>query len=60
MKSPILFDNKEDCCGCAACFAVCPRQAISMVVDKEGFEYPKIDGNKCVHCSICVILCHNR
>lgn len=57
MKSPILFDNKEECCGCAACFTVCPRQAISMVADEEGFDYPRIDRIKCVSCKICVKLC---
>lgn len=23
-RLPVLFDNKQDCCGCSACFAVCP------------------------------------
>ena len=44
---PILYKRKEECCGCTACYAICPQSAISMVEDEEGFEYPKIDENKC-------------
>lgn len=54
---PILFKDKEECCGCSACYAVCPRKAISMVVDEDGFEYPKIDENKCVRCYLCLKVC---
>ena len=50
MKCPVLFDNKDECCGCAACFVACPKQAISMVADEEGFDYPRIDSIKCVSC----------
>ena len=44
---PVLYKRKEECCGCTACYAICPKEAISMVEDEEGFEYPKIDENKC-------------
>ena len=40
---PILYKRKEECCGCTACYAICPKEAISMVEDEEGFEYPQID-----------------
>lgn len=40
---PILFKSKEDCCGCTACYAICPKMAISMVEDEKGFDYPQID-----------------
>ena len=45
-----LFDNREDCCGCTACMSVCPKQAISMIPDEEGFLYPKIDESLCINC----------
>ena len=45
---PVLYKRKEECCGCTACYASCPQNAISMVVDEEGFEYPQIDVNKCI------------
>ena len=56
-KVPILFGRKEECCGCTACYAICPRDAISMGEDAEGFEYPQIDESKCVRCYRCVEVC---
>lgn len=54
---PILFTKKEECCGCAACYAICPVTAIEMILDAEGFEYPEIDGEKCVRCGMCIEVC---
>ena len=45
------------CSGCAACCAVCPRKAISMQPDEEGFAYPHIDESLCVHCGLCERTC---
>ena len=27
---PVLYENKADCCGCSACYAICPKSAIEM------------------------------
>lgn len=54
---PVLYVDKKDCCGCTACYAVCPKGAICMVEDEEGFEYPQIDGTKCVQCLLCMKVC---
>ncbi|SCP96218.1 NADH-quinone oxidoreductase subunit I [Anaerobium acetethylicum] len=54
---PILYERKEDCCGCTACYAICPRQAISMEDDLEGFAYPHIDAEKCIRCQMCMKVC---
>ena len=54
---PILFKNKEDCCGCTACYAICPKDAISMRTDEEGFDYPIVDDDKCVRCYMCIKVC---
>lgn len=54
---PILFTRKEDCCGCTACYAICPKGAITMKEDEEGFEYPIIDEEKCVRCGKCMKVC---
>lgn len=56
-RIPILFDNKENCCGCSACSAVCPTQAISMKYDEEGFRYPEIEEDKCIRCEKCLTVC---
>lgn len=54
---PVLFSDKSECCGCAGCYFICPKGAIAMVADEEGFLYPKIDENKCVACQQCVKIC---
>lgn len=54
---PILFNRKEECCGCSACYAVCPKNAISMKPDDEGFLYPEIDSKICVGCKRCLSVC---
>ena len=53
----ILYKRKEECCGCTACYAICPKEAISMVEDEEGFEYPQIDESKCIRCYQCIKVC---
>ncbi len=54
---PVLFERKELCCGCTACYSICPRKAISMEDDEEGFKYPHIDEAKCIACKQCVKVC---
>ena len=54
---PVLFKRKEECCGCSACYAICPVHAISMLPDEEGFLYPNIDPEKCVRCKNCLRVC---
>lgn len=54
---PILYKNREDCCGCGACVNICPRTAINMVEDEYGFLYPQIDESKCVRCQKCKTVC---
>lgn len=54
---PVLYTQKEDCCGCTACYAVCPKDAITMAPDEEGFLYPKIDESKCIACRQCLGVC---
>lgn len=54
---PVLYENKENCCGCTACYAICPVGAIAMKPDDEGFLYPAVDGDKCVRCYRCLSVC---
>lgn len=54
---PVLYKEKELCCGCTACFAICPKSAITMVEDEEGFDYPVIDEAKCIRCYMCIKVC---
>lgn len=54
---PELYEKKENCCGCSACFAVCPVRAIVMEPDEEGFLYPAVDALKCIGCYRCLKVC---
>ena len=56
-KRPILYARKEDCCGCFACVAICPCDAISVIQDQEGFNYPFVDGSQCINCGMCIKIC---
>lgn len=47
---------KEDCSGCQACKQICPRNAIDMIEDEEGFLYPKKNSN-CIECGLCEKIC---
>ena len=49
--------NNSDCCGCAACYSICPKNCISMVSDKEGFLYPKVNEEICIDCGLCEKVC---
>lgn len=49
--------SKSKCSGCHACFNICPKDAITMVSDENGFKYPQIDENLCVHCNLCKKVC---
>ena len=49
--------SKEQCTGCTACANVCPRDAISMRRDEEGFPYPAWEKEKCIHCGKCLAVC---
>lgn len=55
---PTLYGEKISCCGCSACFAICPVKAIQMVADQEGFLYPTIDSEKCICCYKCLQVCN--
>lgn len=55
-----LIDNKkEKCSGCTACMNICPKNAIKMIEDEEGFKYPQIDKEKCINCGACTKICPN-
>ena len=49
--------KKEECCGCTACYAICPKETISMDEDEEGFEQPQVDKSKCIQCYQCIKVC---
>ena len=53
----ITIQNKAECCGCTACYNICPKEAIQMKPDFEGFLYPFVNTERCVECGLCDAVC---
>lgn len=53
----IVVADKKTCCGCTSCYAACPKDAIRMCEDDEGFKYPVVDEGKCIECGLCMKRC---
>lgn len=56
-RLPDLCSEKNTCCGCSACYAACPVQAIRMIPDKKGFLYPDVTESLCIRCYRCEKIC---
>lgn len=56
-KIPDLSSEKINCCGCGACYSVCPAEAIAMKADEKGFWYPVINEKLCICCQRCINVC---
>lgn len=54
---PELYSSHDRCCGCTACYSICPAKAISMRPDEEGFLYPVVDAERCMRCYKCISVC---
>ncbi len=54
---PALFCRDSRCTGCGACAAACPKHAICMVRNEEGFLIPQLCDAECVHCGKCHTVC---
>ena len=49
--------SKDKCSGCGLCAIKCPKNAIKMDTDDNGFVYARIDKSKCINCNICKKIC---
>lgn len=56
INNQIVFDYSH-CQQCGACEAVCPKQAITMVMRDDATHDVKVDDSKCVCCQRCVKVC---
>lgn len=54
---PYTEIGRDDCCGCEACLNACKNEAITIIKDEEGFNYPLFDMEKCIKCDACIHAC---
>lgn len=57
MENTILKIPHNKCTGCGACANACPKNAITMELDAEGFLFPKVNEELCIDCGKCRKVC---
>lgn len=57
VKNEKRLKSEEECTGCMACVAICPKDAISTTYSEFGYRTPVVDNSKCVQCGLCTKVC---
>lgn len=57
INSHKILELGSACTGCFACSNICPKDAITLPENNEGFYNPVIDEDKCINCSLCDKTC---
>ncbi len=58
MEAPKIKSlNKNECCACEACVAICRKNAITLQKDEQGYLYPVINDESCINCGLCNTVC---
>jgi len=53
-----FVSNDSMCTGCGICAAICPKEAIEMIIDKnQGFYKAQVEQKRCFHCGKCLKCC---
>ena len=53
-----ILNIKDTCTGCGACVSCCPKHALTLDYDEEGFYYPQLNEDLCIDCRLCEKTCH--
>lgn len=48
----------NSCTSCSVCATICVKDAISIVLNAEGFYRPIINYSQCIECGICTMVCY--
>lgn len=51
------FKITDFCCGCGACASICPRNAITIQQDQDGFAHYTLNSDQCILCKKCRQVC---
>ncbi len=57
MTNFLTSKNFANCYGCRSCEQICPKHAIAMKENAEGFLYPVLNEDICVKCGLCARVC---
>ena len=49
--------SSDFCCGCSACISICPKHALDLEEDNEGFLSPILNKESCINCGLCKKVC---
>lgn len=44
---------QRNCTSCQVCAAVCPKEAITIDLNPDGFYRPLVNESKCIDCGLC-------
>lgn len=53
----IDIKSEKNCCGCMACFTVCPKKCITQKNGNLGAVFPEVNMDTCVNCGKCETVC---
>lgn len=56
-KENLNYKITTDCTGCSICTNICPKNAISINMNKNGFFEANVDQNLCIKCKKCKKVC---
>ena len=53
----MIQEDKTNCVGCYGCYNICPKKAIVMQEDEQGYRYPIVKKEKSIKCEACSRVC---
>lgn len=57
MSNSVNSVKETECCGCGACYQICPQKSIRMEKNDRGFFVPIVNEKTCIKCGACLKVC---